>query len=132
MDMILILHIPPLPTLHTLDCQAFSLQEAKLQSVTSGRNSLGAGFMLDLPYVFFWGGGVCENEDVLLEIVLLQMSHPVRFLFLEYHEKTAISIHFNHGGIYISQRLKFCSCLHIYRYRLYDVYIYISVFGPAS
>lgn len=81
---------------------------------------------------FFGGGGVCENEDVLLEIVLLQMSHPVRFLFLEYHEKTAISIHFNHGGIYISQRLKFCSCLHIYRYRLYDVYIYISVFGPAS
>ena len=56
MDMILILHVPPLPTLHTLDCQAFSLQEAKLQSVTSGRKSLGAGFILDLPF-FFWGGG---------------------------------------------------------------------------
>ena len=106
--MILILHIPPLPTLHTLDCQAFSLQEAKLQSVTSGRNSLGAGFILDLP-LFFGGGGVCESEDVLLEMLLLQMSRPVRFLFLEYHEKKAISIHFNQGGIYISQRLKFCS-----------------------
>ena len=68
MDMILILHIPPLPTLHTLDCQAFSLQEAKLQSVTSGRKSLGAGFILDLPYLFFfWGGG--ENEHMLLEIL---------------------------------------------------------------
>ena len=30
---------------------------------------------------------MCENEDVLLEILLLQMSRPVRFLFLEYHEK---------------------------------------------
>lgn len=85
MDMILILHVPPLPTLHTLDCQAFSLQEAKLQSVTSGRNSLGAGLILDLP--FFLGGRVSENEDVPLEILLLQMSRPVPFLFLEYHEK---------------------------------------------
>ncbi len=42
MHIILTLHVPPLPTLHTLDCQAFSLQEAKLQSVTSGGNSLGA------------------------------------------------------------------------------------------
>ena len=123
MDMILILHVPPLPTLHTLDCQAFSLQEAKLQSVTSGRKSLGAGFILDLPFFFGGGGGVCENEDVLLEILLLQMSRPVRFLFLECHEKKAISIHFNHGGIYISQRLKFCSCLHTY----ICIYAYIYI-----
>lgn len=88
MDMILILHVPPLPTLHTLDCQAFSLQEAKLQSVTSGRNSLGAGFILELPFFLGGRGGrESENEDVLLEILLLQMSRPVPFLFLEYHEK---------------------------------------------
>lgn len=116
MDMILILHAPPLPTLHTLDCQAFSLQEAKLQSVTSGRNSLGAGFILDLP--FFWCVGcvcVCENEDVKWKGCCCRC--PVLFGSCSLNiMKKAISIHFNHGGIYISQRLKFCSCLHIYIY----------------
>ena len=120
MHIMLIIHVPPLPTLHTLDCQAFSLQEAKLQSVTSGRNSLGDGFILDLP--FFGGGwGVAKMKMCCWKFCCCR--RPVLFLFLKYHEKKAISIHFNHGGIYISQRLKCCSCLHIYiyRYRLYDI-----------